>query len=71
VARYERVMPHYHVGHLDRAAAIEAAVLAHPWLSLAGNSLRGVGLPDAIHAGEVAAERAMGTPLVPQGGSST
>ena len=58
--RYLGAMPHYHVGHLARLATIERQAAAHPWLSIAGNSLRGVGVPDAVKAGEEAAERAMG-----------
>lgn len=57
VTRYERGMPQYHVGHLDRVAAIESAVARHPRLELAGNAYRGVGVPDCIHSGEQAAER--------------
>ena len=52
-----RVMPQYQVGHLDRVGEIEqrAAALPAP-LTLAGNSYRGVGIPDSIHSGEQAAE---------------
>jgi oxygen-dependent protoporphyrinogen oxidase len=57
--RYVEAMPHYHVGHLERAAAIEERAGQLPWLALAGNSLRGVGVPDAVKAGEQAASRAM------------
>lgn len=56
VTRYQRAMPQYHVGHLERVAAIEAAASAHPGLALAGNAYHGVGLPDCIHSGEQAAE---------------
>ena len=57
VARYERAMPQYHVGHLDRVAAIEAASARHLALGIAGNAYHGVGIPDSIHSGEQAAER--------------
>ncbi|RYE88571.1 MAG: protoporphyrinogen oxidase, partial [Myxococcales bacterium] len=59
VHRYLSAMPQYHVGHHERAAAIEARASAHPWLALAGNALHGVGLPDAVRSGERAAERAL------------
>ena len=59
VIRYPRAMPQYHVGHLDRVARIGTRVGLHPGLALAGNALRGVGLPDAIFSGEVAAESVM------------
>ncbi|MCU0683641.1 MAG: protoporphyrinogen oxidase [Polyangiaceae bacterium] len=56
VRRYTRAMPHYYVGHVDRASTIEARAARHPWLRLAGNALRGVGIPDAIAAAGVAAD---------------
>jgi oxygen-dependent protoporphyrinogen oxidase len=57
VARWMRSMPQYHVGHLDLAARIEAELANVPTLALAGNALYGVGIPDSIHSGEMAAER--------------
>jgi oxygen-dependent protoporphyrinogen oxidase len=56
IVRYPRAMPIYEVGHLERARAIEARLEQIPGLALAGNSLRGVGIPDAIASGERAAE---------------
>jgi protoporphyrinogen/coproporphyrinogen III oxidase len=61
VTRYERAMPQYHVGHEARVAGIQQAAAAHPSLALAGNAYHGVGLPDAIHSGEQAAERIFST----------
>jgi oxygen-dependent protoporphyrinogen oxidase len=52
-------MAQYRVGHLDRVAAIEAAVARHPGLALTGNAYHGIGIPDCIHSGEQAAERLM------------
>ena len=57
VRRYERAMPQYDVGHLDRVARIEEATARHGGLALAGNAYRGVGIPDCVHSGEQAAER--------------
>ena len=57
LARYERAMPQYHVGHLERVEHIEQRVSRLPGLELAGNAYRGVGIPDCIHNGEQAAER--------------
>lgn len=56
VARQIQAMPKYVVGHGERVAAIEARLSQFPGLALAGNSLYGVGIPDAIGAGERAAE---------------
>lgn len=57
VARYERAMPQYHVGHLNLVEDIERRASAHDGFAIAGNAYRGVGLPDSIHSGEQAAER--------------
>ncbi|HKR15093.1 MAG TPA: protoporphyrinogen oxidase [Pyrinomonadaceae bacterium] len=55
-AKWERSMPQYEVGHLDRVQAIENEVRALPGFALAGNSYRGAGIPDCIRSGETAAE---------------
>ncbi len=56
IAKWERSMPQYEVGHLDRVTAIENEVKKLPGLTLAGNSYRGAGIPDCIRSGEAAAE---------------
>jgi oxygen-dependent protoporphyrinogen oxidase len=56
IAHWPRTMPQYHVGHLERVARIEARLTRLPGLKLAGSALRGVGMPDCIHSGEVAAD---------------
>ena len=55
-AKWERSMPQYEVGHLDRIVEIENEVSKFPGLTLAGNSYRGAGIPDCIRSGEAAAE---------------
>jgi oxygen-dependent protoporphyrinogen oxidase len=56
VARWPAAMPQYTVGHLDRVDRVAARVAAHPGLAVAGNFLRGIGIPDCIgSAGEAAA----------------
>ena len=57
VGRWPQGMPQYLVGHRERVARIEAAGERFPWLALAGNAYRGVGIPDCIASGEAAAER--------------
>jgi oxygen-dependent protoporphyrinogen oxidase len=59
VAHWPRTMPQYHVGHKRLVAQIEARVAELPGLELAGNAYHGVGIPDCIHGGELAAERAV------------
>jgi oxygen-dependent protoporphyrinogen oxidase len=55
--------PQYTLGHLDRVARIEGAMERVPGLGIAGNMLRGVGIPDVIAAGETAADRLLAGPL--------
>jgi oxygen-dependent protoporphyrinogen oxidase len=57
VARWMNSMPQYHVGHLDLVGRIEHDLATLPRLALGGNALHGVGLPDTITSGELAAER--------------
>jgi len=57
VTRWERSMPQYHVGHLERVKRIEARLAALPTLFLAGNAYSGLGIPDCIRSGEAAADR--------------
>jgi len=61
VMRYERAMPQYHVGHLDRVARIESAQSQFPGLHLAGSAYHGVGIPDSIASGRSAADRILQT----------
>ncbi len=56
VARWPQRMPQYHVGHLDRVAAIEQAA-QRVGVELAGAAYRGVGIPQCVRSGEQAAER--------------
>jgi protoporphyrinogen/coproporphyrinogen III oxidase len=56
VHRWPFGMPQYVIGHLDRLERIESALRAHPGLALAGAAYRGVGIPDCIASGELAAE---------------
>lgn len=57
VFRWDGGMPQYALGHLERVEVIEDAVARMPGLAIAGNMLRGVGLPDCIASGERAADK--------------
>lgn len=57
VHRHLQAMPQYHLGHLERVAAIEAAAARSPGLSLTGNWLRGIGMPDCVRQAQQVAER--------------
>lgn len=56
VNRWWRAMPQYTLGHLDRLAQLDAAVSRYPGLVLTGAGYRGVGIPDCIRDGTIAAE---------------
>ena len=53
---WPKAMAQYEVGHTDRVERIESLLARHNGLALAGNGLRGVGIPDCVHSGERAAE---------------
>lgn len=55
VNRFDRAMPQYNVGHLERVARIEALVVRTRGLALAGAAFGGVGIPDCVRSGERAA----------------
>ena len=57
VNRWMRAMPQYTLGHLERLNQIEAALSGYGGLILTGAGYRGVGIPDCIRDGAVAAER--------------
>jgi oxygen-dependent protoporphyrinogen oxidase len=59
VTRWIRAMPQYEIGHLERVGGIEQRLMAHPWLAVAGNAYRGVGVPDCIASGVRAADRVL------------
>jgi oxygen-dependent protoporphyrinogen oxidase len=57
VNRWERAMPQYRLGHLRRLQDIEQALDRFPGLVLTGAAYRGIGIPDCISDGKVAAAR--------------
>ena len=57
VRRWPRSLPQYAVGHLERMAELEQRVATMSGLQLIGNAYAGVGLPDLIRAGRLAAGR--------------
>ena len=59
IVRWVGAMPQYHLGHPERVARIEVRAAALPWLALAGNAYRGVGVPDCVASGERAAARVL------------
>lgn len=56
---WEKAMPQYNLGHPSLLNQMEEALQAHPGLALAGSGYRGIGIPDCIRSGQLAAERVM------------
>ncbi len=57
VNRWMKAMPQYQLGHLERLEQIEGALGRYGGLVLTGAAYRGVGIPDCIRDGALAAER--------------
>ena len=57
VNRWWKAMPQYTLGHLDRLTQLDAAVSRYGGLVLTGAGYRGVGIPDCIRDGALAAGR--------------
>lgn len=57
VVRWPRAMPQYEVGHLERVAAIEAALPAGAFV--VGQAYRGAGIPDCVRQANEVAERVL------------
>lgn len=59
VTRWERALPRYEPGHIDRVARIEDELPGLPGVALAGSAYRGIGVPQCITQGKSAAERVL------------
>lgn len=57
VQRWGGGLPQYAVGHLERIAAVEAAIEGVPGLEVCGAAYRGVGIPAVIASARAAADR--------------
>lgn len=57
IYQWEKAMPQYNLGHPERLERIHAELENWPGLALAGNGYQGIGIPDCIHSGELAAEK--------------
>ena len=57
VYRFERKSAQHDVGHLERMAAIDQRLAAHPGLFVTGSGFRGVGIPDCVADARATARR--------------
>ncbi|MBI3823578.1 MAG: protoporphyrinogen oxidase [Planctomycetes bacterium] len=57
IVRWDKAIPQYHLGHLERVENIEHRLASHPGLFLGGNAYHGVALNDCTGQGMVLAER--------------
>jgi oxygen-dependent protoporphyrinogen oxidase len=60
INRYANALPQYKLGHLDRLATLRKSLQSLPGFHLAGAFLEGVGIPDCIRQGKLAAESIAG-----------
>jgi protoporphyrinogen/coproporphyrinogen III oxidase len=56
VFRWKSAMAQYGVGHLERLNRIESLRQGLPGFALAGNAYRGIGVPDCVRSGQIAAQ---------------
>jgi oxygen-dependent protoporphyrinogen oxidase len=61
VSRWRRAMAQYAVGHLERKQRIAERVASLEGLRLAGNAYDGIGIPDCIRLGRLAAKEVLST----------
>ena len=55
VIRWERSMPQYELGHLDRLANLDGSLSDTPGIFLTGSAYRGIGIADCVRQGSEAA----------------
>jgi oxygen-dependent protoporphyrinogen oxidase len=59
IYRWEKSMPQYLVGHLEKVSRIEERLNLQPGLFLTGCAYKGIGISDSVHDAEIVAEKAM------------
>jgi oxygen-dependent protoporphyrinogen oxidase len=55
IIRWNRAIPQYQLGHLERVASIEERVTHHPGLFVGGNSYHGVAINDCTERADILA----------------
>ncbi len=67
IVRWNKAMPQYTVGHVDRVNSIFRRLEQFPTLGLAGAAYRGVGIPQCVRSGRLAAEKVTAYLAAPAG----
>ncbi len=57
IYRWNKGMPKYTVGHLDRIGLLDRSLSLHPGLHVIGCSYKGIGIGDCVHEAQIAAEK--------------
>jgi len=73
VTRWDRAMPQYEVGHLERVSGIDRALDGVPGLFVTGSSYRGLGVADCVRQANETAERVrahLGRTSIPEHGGA-
>lgn len=65
VFRWECALPQYETGHLERVATMEKLLAEMHGVHIIGNSFYGIGIPDCIRSGKLAAARITSDALQP------
>ena len=65
IIRWERALPQYHLGHLERVAWISQRLTQHPGLYLGGNAYHGVAMNDCVEQADLLAAE-LARDLIPQ-----
>ncbi len=60
VIRWPNAMPQYELNHMERLERIQRSLQAYSTIALCGNAFHGVGIPQCIHSGELAAAKIAG-----------
>jgi oxygen-dependent protoporphyrinogen oxidase len=59
IYRWEKSMPQYLVGHLEKVSRIEERTNLQPGLFLTGCAYKGIGISDSVHDAEIIAEKSV------------
>ena len=59
IYRWEKSMPQYLVGHLEKLARMEERTNLQPGLFLTGCAYKGIGISDSVHDAEIIADKAV------------